>query len=136
MICLFHLQNWFYFQIKSFVSMKLKIAQIIFLIMTFTVISYNNVLARVHYYLVSVLSTLSYKQVSNKVWCCHIMFKLKKNCKLLSFHFAHCDRTGLIFLIYFNCPWSTGNLLSFIFLWHLFEEVWPRSNLRLHMWWT
>ena len=47
--------------------MKLKIAQIIFLIMTFTVISYNNVLARVHYYLMSVLSTLAYKQVSNKV---------------------------------------------------------------------
>ena len=47
--------------------MKLKIAQIIFLIMTFTVISYNNVLASVHYYLVSVLSTLAYKQVSNKV---------------------------------------------------------------------
>ena len=29
MICLFHLQNWFYFQTKSFVSIKFKIAQII-----------------------------------------------------------------------------------------------------------
>jgi len=74
MICLFHLQNWFYFQTKSFVSIKLKIAQI-FLIMTLTGISYNNVLASVHYYLVSVLSTLAYKQVSNKVQCCQSMFK-------------------------------------------------------------
>ena len=65
--------------------MKLKIAQIIFLIMTFTVISYNNVLASVNYYLVSVLSTLAYKQVSNKVWCCHIMFKLKKNLQVAFF---------------------------------------------------
>ena len=93
MICLFHLQNWFYFQTKSFVSIKLKIAQIIFLIMNLTGISYSNVLASVHYYLVSVLSTLAYKQVSNKVWCCHAMFKTnKKICKLSSFHFAHCDR--------------------------------------------
>ena len=78
MISLFHLQNWFYFQTKSFVSIKFKIAQIIFLIMTFTGISYNNVLASVRYYLVSVLSTLAYKQVSNKVWWCHIMFKTNK----------------------------------------------------------
>ena len=78
MICLFHLQNWFYFQTKSFVSIKLKIAQIIFLITALSGISYNNVLASVHYYLVSVLSTLAYKQVSNKVWCCHTMFKTNK----------------------------------------------------------
>ena len=78
MICLFHLQNWFYFQTKSFVSIKLKIAQIIFLITNLTGISYNNVLAGVHYYLVSVLSTLAYKQVSNKVWWCHTMFKTNK----------------------------------------------------------
>ena len=57
MNCLFHLQNWFYLQTKSFVSTKFKIAQIIFLIMTLSGISYNNVLASVHYYLVSVLST-------------------------------------------------------------------------------
>ena len=74
MICLFNLQNWFYFQTKSFVSIKLKIAQIIFLITTLSRISYNNVLASVHYYLVSVLSTLAYKQVSNKVWCCQVVF--------------------------------------------------------------
>ena len=49
MIRLFHLQSWFYFQTKSFVSIELKIAQIIFLIiMTFTGISYNDVLASVH----------------------------------------------------------------------------------------
>ena len=42
--------------------------------MTFTGISYNNVLASVHYYLVSVLSTLAYKQVSNKQGAKKIIF--------------------------------------------------------------
>ena len=42
--------------------------------MTFTGITYNNVLASVHYYLVSVLSTLAYKQVSNKQGAKKIIF--------------------------------------------------------------
>ena len=42
--------------------------------MTFTGISYNNVLASVHYYLVSVLSTLAHKQVSNKQGAKKIIF--------------------------------------------------------------
>ena len=46
--CLFHSQNWLDFQTKSFVSIKLKITQIIFLSMNFIGISYNNVLASVH----------------------------------------------------------------------------------------
>ena len=68
MICLFHFTKLILFSNKIFCLYEIENCSNYFpSIMTFTIISYNNVLASVHYYLVSVLSTLAYKQVSNKV---------------------------------------------------------------------